>query len=190
MDSWMPSLFAYLAIGAAGMLAHLRLHRALPARLRPVAGTMTSAMVGMLAGLWVDASRGHLDLLVSLCGRGLPLGQSLRWHFGLLVASNAGLVLAGVLPMLGLARAGASGGPRRASIPTLFCVGSMLAGMNLGMPLLMHGPGLPGGAPGLAWMLAQMQAGMTWGAAAALAVLCAAVRLPDVAMRAADWRRG
>jgi hypothetical protein len=39
-------------------------------------------------------------------------------------------------------------------------------------------------------MLAQMQAGMTWGAAAALAVLCAAVRLPDVAMRAADWRRG
>ena len=188
MGSWLPSLFAYLVVAAAGMLAHLRLHRALPTQFRPVAGTMAAAMLGMLAGLCIDASRGRLDLLASLCGGGLPLGQSLRWHFGLLVASNAGLVLAGLLPTLRQALAGPASGPRRGAIPSLVCLGFVLAGMNLGMPLLVHAQGLRGGWPGIAAMLLQMQAGMAWGAVAALALLRATARLPAAAPRLANPR--
>lgn len=188
MGSWVPSWVVYLAVACAGMLAHLRLHHALPAQARPVAGTMTMAMLGMFAGLAVDASHGRLELLASLCGGGLPLGLLLRWHLGLLAASNAALVLAGMLPMLWQARAGAPSACRRGLLPTLLCLGCMLAGMNLGMPLLVQAQGLRGGSPGLPAMLAAMQAGMSWGAAAALALLRAAARMPGLPAKAASPR--
>ena len=188
MGSWVPSWVAYLVVAGVGMLAHLRLHRALPLPARPVAGTMTAAMLGMFAGLAVDASHGRLELLASLCGGGLPLGLLLRWHLGLLAASNAALVLAGMLPMLWQARAGAPSACRRGLLPTLLCLGCMLAGMNLGMPLLVQAQGLRGASPGLPAMLAAMQAGMSWGAAAALALLCVATRMPGVPAKAASPR--
>ncbi len=188
MGFWGPSWVAYLAVAVAGMLAHPLMHRALPAQARPVAGTMTAAMLGMLAGLAVDASRGRLELLASLCGGELPLGQLLRWHFGLLASSNAALVLAGVLPMLWRARACASPSTGRCLLPTLLCLGFMLAGMNLGMPLLVHSQDLRGGSPGLPSMLAAMQAGMAWGAVAALGLLRAVAGVPGALAKAANPR--
>ncbi len=188
MGSWVPSWVAYLAVAAAGMLAHPLLHRALPAQTRPVSGTMTAAMLGMLAGLAVDASRGRLALLASLCGGDLPLGQLLRWHLGLLASSNAALVLAGVLPMLWRARTCASPATGRCLFPTLLCLGFMLAGMNLGMPLLLQSQDLRGGSSGLPSMLAAMQAGMAWGAVAALALLRAVAGVPCALAKAAHPR--
>ena len=178
MGSWMPSWFAYLLIAAAGMLAHVRLHRALPAQLRPAAGTMAAAMLGMLAGLAIDASRGRLVLLASLCGAGLPLGSLLRWHLDLLAPSNAALALAGLLPVLWRLRAGPAVGARAGLLPSLLCVGLMLAGMNLGMPLLVHARAPADAAPGAATLLAAMQAGMAGGSVAALLLLRAVARGP------------
>ena len=175
MEPWSPSLIECLAVTVVGMLAHERLHRALPVTARPVAGTMIAAMLGMLAGLVFDASRGRLELLDSLCGSGLPLGQLLRWHLDLLLASNAALVLAGVLPLLwrlwrGLVNASRTD-LRHCVLPTLLCVAFMFAGMNLGMPLLLRVPDGAIDVPGLPAMLAAMQAGMSWGAVVALAFL-------------------
>lgn len=176
MGAWVPSLIVDLAVAAAGTLAHARLRRTLPPAALPAPGSMHAAMLGMLLGLAIDASSGRLELLASLCGGDLPLGPLLRWHLGLLPASNAGLALAGVLPLLWRLRAGAAEpDSRRCLLPTLLVLGFMLAGMNLGMPLLLHATGVRVAAPGLAAMLtamlAAMQAGMAWGAALALGLL-------------------
>lgn len=195
MGPWVPSLIVDLAVAAAGTLAHARLRRALPPAALPAPGSMHAAMLGMLLGLAIDASSGRLELLASLCGGDLPLGPLLRWHLGLLPASNAGLALVGVLPLLWGGRAGASEPrSRRCLLPTLLVLAFTLAGMNLGMPLLLHATGVRVAAPGLPAMLAAMQAGMAWGAALALGLLWllrplrAAARAPAAAANAPNPR--
>ncbi|MDE2120609.1 MAG: hypothetical protein KGJ64_07940 [Betaproteobacteria bacterium] len=195
MGPWVPSLIVDLAVAAAGTLAHARLRRTLPPAALPAPGSMHAAMLGMLLGLAIDASSGRLELLASLCGGDLPLGPLLRWHLGLLPASNAGLALVGVLPLLWRVRAGASEPrSRRCLLPTLLVLGLTLAGMNLGMPLLLHATGVRVAAPGLPAMLAAMQAGMAWGAALALGLLWllrplrAAARAPAAAANAPNPR--
>ncbi len=179
-------LLACLATAAAGMLAHARLHRHMPAAVLPARGTMAAAMLGMLAGLAFDAAHGRLALLVSLCGAGLPLSQLLRWHFDLLSASNAALVLGGSAPLLWQALSRCC--TWRRLLSTLLCLALMLAGMNLGMPLFARAAQLRATSLALPPLLGAMQAGMAWGAALALGLLRAHARGPAARVRVAGAR--
>ena len=172
---FLPEVSVFLAVAAAGLLLHARLSHALRPALCPAHGTMVWAMLGMFAGLAIDASRGQLILLTSLCGSGLPLVDLVRWHIALLPTGNAGLLLGGVLPVAWQAAPGKRAQASwRCVAPTLLCLAFMLVGMDVGMPLLIRGVYAAGRPVAPSSVIGAMQAGMALGAAAALLVLRAA----------------
>jgi hypothetical protein len=128
--------------------------------------------LGMLAGLSLDARRGGLEALASLCAEGAPDWVEIAsLHLAWLPAMHAGMVAGGLAALVLLRRV--RGGCRRQYcarvVQNLACSAWMLAGMSGGVALYYRLAPLLGGG-GVPAMLGGMLGGMIWGMVVSIAL--------------------
>lgn len=128
---------------------------------------MLLGVLGMLAGLAVDAHGIGLEMLASLCTSASTLGLTtlLRLHLEWLPAMHIGMALGGLaaIPLLRLLRPHCRRQLCARLAQNLACSGWMVVGMSMGTLLAHRLASLGGDNMGVSGMLGSMFAGMVWG---------------------------